>query len=161
LRHQGLALGPNTGGPKLGVRGMAMKRIAQLVVVALGVVWIGASALAATRIEFFFPTPVEGQLAKEMTNMVKRFNASRSDVEVVAVYTGSYDETKTKMQAAIAAGRPPGVVLTSANFVLEYKINDLIAPLEPLLTAEGTTGKKFLEDFWPALHTNATVDGKL
>ena len=140
---------------------MLMKRIAQLAVVALGVVWIGASALAATRIEFFFPTPVEGQLAKEMTNMVKRFNASQSDVEVVAVYTGSYDETKTKMQAAIAAGKPPGVVLTSANFVLEYKINDLIAPLEPLLEAEGTTGTKFLADFWPALHANATVDGKL
>jgi sn-glycerol 3-phosphate transport system substrate-binding protein len=138
-----------------------VKRITTLLAVALGVGWVAAPALAATRIEFFFPTPVEGQLAKEMTNLVKRFNAGQSDVEVIAVYTGSYDETKTKMQAAIAAGRPPGVVLTSANFVLEYKLNDLIAPLEPLLAAEGTSKDKFLADFWPALHTNATVDGKL
>jgi len=137
------------------------KLISGLLAGALAIGSLAGPALAATRIEFFFPTPVEGQLAKEMTNMVKRFNASQSDVEVVAVYTGSYDETKTKMQAAIAAGRPPGVVLTSANFVLEYKLNDLIAPLEPLLGAENTTGAKFLEDFWPALHANATVDGKL
>ncbi|MEJ0070279.1 MAG: hypothetical protein WDO24_17950 [Pseudomonadota bacterium] len=60
------------------------------------------------RIEFFFPVPVEGQLAKEMTNLVKRFNASQSDIEAVPVYTGSYDDTNIKMQAAIAAGRPPG-----------------------------------------------------
>jgi sn-glycerol 3-phosphate transport system substrate-binding protein len=137
------------------------KKILGGVALAAALAWSSGAAWAATRIEFFFPTPVEGQLAKEMTNMVKRFNAAQSDVEVIAVYTGSYDETKTKMQAAIAAGKPPGVVLTSANFVLEYKLNDLIAPLEPLLTAEGTSGSKFLEDFWPALHANATVDGKL
>jgi len=131
------------------------------VIVGLALAWFAGPALAATKIEFFFPTPVEGQLAKEMTNMVKRFNAAQSDVEVVAVYTGSYDETKTKMQAAIAAGRPPGVVLTSANFVLEYKLNDLILPLEPQLQAEGTDRTRFLADFWPALHANATVDGQL
>ncbi len=43
-----------------------------------------------------------------MTNLVKRFNASQSDIEAVPVYTGSYDDTNIKMQAAIAAGRPPG-----------------------------------------------------
>ncbi len=139
---------------------MKITRIATIAAFAGALGW-SATADAGTRIEFFFPTPVEGQLAKEMTNLVKRFNAAQSDVEAVAVYTGSYDETKTKMQAAIAAGRPPGVVLTSANFVLEYKLNDLIVPLEPLLKADGTDSAKFLADFWPALHANATVDGKL
>jgi sn-glycerol 3-phosphate transport system substrate-binding protein len=137
------------------------RRILATVAVAAGLGWSFDAAAAPTRIEFFFPVPVEGQLAKEMTNMVKRFNTAQSEVEAVAVYTGSYDDTKIKMQAAIAAGRPPGVVLTSANFVLEYKLNDQIAPLEPLLAADGTDRVKFLEDFWPALHANATVDGKL
>ena len=136
-------------------------RILASVAVASGLLWSLDASAAATRIEFFFPVPVEGQLAKEMTNMVKRFNAAQSDVEAVAVYTGTYDDTKIKMQAAIAAGRPPGVVLTSANFVLEYKLNDQIVPLDPLLAAEGTDRAKFLDDFWPALHANATVDGKL
>src|SRR5215475_12818844 len=126
------------------------------VATAIATTLAAGAAQAATRMEFFFPVPVEGQLAKEMTNMVKRFNESQKDIEVVAVYTGSYDDTKVKMQAAIAAGKPPGVVLTSANFVLEYQLNDQIAPLDSLLAAEGTTPAKFLEDFWPALHANAT-----
>src|SRR5277367_4031175 len=100
------------------------KKILTSLTVAVGVAWAGCAgtgaAAAATRIEFFFPVPVEGQLAKEMTNMVKRFNAAQPDIEAIAVYTGSYDDTKIKMQAAIAAGKPPGVVLTSANFVLEF-----------------------------------------
>jgi sn-glycerol 3-phosphate transport system substrate-binding protein len=119
------------------------------------------AALAATKIEYFFPVAVDGKLAKEMTEMVKRFNAQQSDVDVVAVYTGSYDETKIKAQAALQAGRPPAVALVSANFVLEFKLNDQIVPLDPLLAADGTTKDKFLEDFWPALRPNATVDGKL
>jgi len=105
--------------------------------------------------------PVEGKLAREMTNIAKRFNAEQSDVEVVAVYTGNYDETKIKAQAAMQAGKPPAVALVSANFVLEFKLNDQIVPLDPFLAAEKLTKDTFLADFWPALHANATVDGKL
>jgi sn-glycerol 3-phosphate transport system substrate-binding protein len=137
------------------------KKIIAGLVVAAGVGWLAGPAAAATRIEFFFPVPVEGQLAKEMTNMVKRFNASQSDIEAVAVYTGSYDDTNIKMKAAIAAGKPPGVVLASANFVLEFALNDLIVPLDPLLKSDGTEPATFLADFWPALHANAMAEGKL
>jgi sn-glycerol 3-phosphate transport system substrate-binding protein len=137
------------------------KRILASVAVAAAISWSLDAAAASTRIEFFFPVPVEGQLAKEMTNMVKRYNGTQSDVEVVPVYTGSYDDTKIKTQAAIAAGRPPGVALMSANFVLELKLNDQIMSLAPLLAADGTNSAKFLEDFWPVLHPNATVEGEL
>lgn len=137
-------------------RGWATLGLAAL----LGAATIDA-ALAATKIEFFFPVPVDGKLARGMTDLVKKFNAAQGDVDVVAVYTGSYDETKIKAQAAAQAGKPPAVVLTSANFVLEFKLNDLIEPLDPLLAAEGSNKDAFLADFWPALHANATVDGKL
>ena len=120
-----------------------------------------ALANAQTRIDFFFPVPVDGKLAKEMTRLVKVYNESQKDVAVTAVYTGSYDETKLKAQAAAKAGKPPAVVLMSANFVLDLKLSGDLASLEPLLEADGTTREKFLADFWPALHANATVDGEL
>jgi sn-glycerol 3-phosphate transport system substrate-binding protein len=138
-----------------------MTRMIRGTATALAIALLAGSASAATKIEFFFPVPVEGKLAREMADIAKRFNASQSDVEVTAVYTGSYDETKIKAQAAVQAGRPPAVALVSANFVLEFKLNDQIVPLDPFLAAEGTTKDQFLADFWPALHGNATVDGKL
>jgi sn-glycerol 3-phosphate transport system substrate-binding protein len=138
-----------------------MTRLFGTMAAALAVSLLAAPAGAKTKIEFFFPVPVEGKLAREMANIAKRFNDEQSDIEVVAVYTGSYDETKIKAQAAMQAGKPPAVALVSANFVLEFKLNDQIVPLDPFLAAEGTTKDAYLADFWPALHANATVDGEL
>ena len=128
---------------------------------AVAVALVASAAQAQTKIDFFFPVPVDGKLAKEMTRLVKVYNDSQKDVAVTAVYTGSYDETKLKAQAATGAGKPPAVVLMSANFVLDLKIAGDIVSLEPQLKAEGTTRAKFLDDFWPAVHANAIVDGEL
>ena len=128
---------------------------------AAAVAIASASAAAQTKIDFFFPVPVDGKLAKEMTRLTKVYNDSQKEVAVTAVYTGSYDETKLKAQAAANAGKPPAVVLMSANFVLDLKIAGDVISLEPMLKADGTTRDKFLTDFWPALHANAIVDGEL
>lgn len=116
---------------------------------------------AQTKIEFFFPVPVEGKLAREMTRLVKLYNESQKEVEVTAVYTGGYDDTKLKAQAAAKAGKPPAVVLMSANFNVDLKLSGDIMSLEPMLKADQTTREAYLQDFWPALHANAVVDGEL
>jgi sn-glycerol 3-phosphate transport system substrate-binding protein len=118
-------------------------------------------AWAQTKIEFFFPVPVEGKLAREMTRLVKVYNEGQKEVEVTAVYTGGYDDTKLKAQAAAKAGKPPSVVLMSANFNVDLKLSGDIISLEPMLKADETTRDDYLKDFWPALHANAVVDGEL
>lgn len=139
-----------------------MSRIASAALVAALTLGIGSgAALAATDIEMFFPVPVEGKLAKEMKNLMDRFNAEHPDIKATAVYTGSYDETNIKTRAAIKAGRPPAAVIMSANFVLEYQINGEIQPLDPLVEADGQTPDAFMGTFWPALHGNARFGGKI
>ncbi len=128
---------------------------------ALALATAALPAWAQTRIEFFFPVPVDGKLAKEMTRLVKVYNDSQKEVEVTAVYTGSYDDTKLKAQAAAKAGKPPSVVLMSANFTVDLKLSGDIISLEPMLKADETTRADFLKEFWPAVHANATVDGEL
>jgi len=120
-----------------------------------------AFAGAQTKIDFFFPVPVDGKLAREMTRLTRVYNDSQKEVAVTAVYTGSYDDTKLKAQAAANAGKPPAVVLMSANFVLDLKLAGDVISLEPMLKADGTTRAKFLDDFWPAVQPNAIVDGEL
>jgi len=116
---------------------------------------------ATTSLDFYFPTPVQGPLARELTRIVKEFNEKNADIDVVAVYTGSYDDTRVKAQAAIAAGKPPGVALMSANFVLEFVLNRQIEPIEDYLVENKVDPKSFLDDFWPAVRPNATIDGKI
>ncbi len=113
-------------------------------------------AFAATELDLFFPVPVQGKLANEMQRLVREFNAAHPDIVVTPVYTGSYDDTNLKTRSAIQAGRPPGAVIMSANFVREYVINDEIIPLDPLLGADPAA---FMGKFWPALRINATENG--
>ncbi len=129
--------------------------------VALTSTLMGTSTMAQTKIDFFFPVPVDGKLAKELQRLTKVYNDSQKDVAVTPVYSGNYDDTKLKAQAAAAAGKPPAVALMSANYLLDLKLSGDIISLEPMLKADGTTREKLLSDFWPALHGNAIVDGDL
>ncbi len=117
------------------------------------------SAHAATDIDFFFPVPVQGKLANEMTRLVDTFNSSQTDVHVTAVYTGAYDDTNLKTRAAIQAGKPPAVVLMSANFIREYVINDQAMDLGPLIAADHETPDEFIGKFFPAVRPNAMENG--
>ncbi|MDP1908801.1 MAG: extracellular solute-binding protein, partial [Hyphomicrobium sp.] len=137
-----------------------MSAISRLAIGALALTF-ALPAAAQTKIDFFFPVPVEGKLAREMTRLVKSYNDSQKEVEVTAVYTGGYDDTKLKAQAAAKAGKPPAVVLMSANFNVDLKLSGDIGSLEPMLKADGKTSDGLLADFWPALHANAVVDGEL
>jgi sn-glycerol 3-phosphate transport system substrate-binding protein len=120
---------------------------------------LGTAALAAgpTEIDLFFPVPVQGMLANKMRELVDRFNAQHADVKVTAVYTGSYDDTNLKTRAAIKAGRPPGAVIMSANFVREYVLNDEVDAFDPLIEQAGKTPDAFIDEFWPALKSNAVI----
>ncbi len=122
---------------------------------------IAGTAIAAERIEFMFPAPVQGKLSREMQKLVKEFNGSQDDVEVVGVFTGSYDNTKVKSQASAEAGKPPAVVLMSANFAAELAMNDLIVPMSELMEPAGVDPEKFIGEFWPAVRPNSYFNGKL
>ncbi|MBY8977113.1 ABC transporter substrate-binding protein [Rhodobacteraceae bacterium NNCM2] len=117
-------------------------------------------ATAAERIEFMFPAPVQGKLSREMKRLVDQYNGSQDKYEVVGVFAGSYDDTKVKSQAATEAGKPPAVVLMSANFATELAMNDLIVPIAEI-APEGTDVDAFLNEFWPAVRTNALFGGEV
>ncbi|MEM1343571.1 MAG: ABC transporter substrate-binding protein [Pseudomonadota bacterium] len=130
------------------------------IVSALALAAFATTASAQEKIEFMFPAPVQGKLSREMQRIVKAYNAAQDEVEVVGVFTGSYDDTKIKSQAATEAGRPPAVVLMSANFAAELAMNDLIVPIAEI-APEGTDLDAFLGEFWPAVRANALFNGEL
>ncbi len=116
---------------------------------------------AQVKLDYYFPAQVQGPIARRMEEVVKRFNAGQKDVEVRAIYTGTYQDTKVKAMAATKAGHPPAVALMSANLLLEFVLDDTIEPIDRLLDENKVSKEKLLSDFWPALLPNATVNGKL
>ena len=115
-------------------------------------------AAAQTEIDLFFPVPVDGALAKNMTELVKGFNETHPDIKATPVFTGSYDETLIKTRAATKAGKPPSVVIMSANFLTDLAIEKEIQPLDDLIAADKMTNASFMGQFFPALAGNAVID---
>lgn len=141
------------------MKGIVMRRFF-CAALAAAVLW-GGPARAATEIDFFFPVPVQGQLANEMQRVVEAFNAEHPDVRVTASYTGSYDDTSLKTRAAMAGERPPAVVLMSANYIRDYAITGEAIALDPLIHAGRQTNDEFMDQFWPALRSNALEAGRV
>jgi sn-glycerol 3-phosphate transport system substrate-binding protein len=121
--------------------------------------FMAGRAQAATDIDLFFPVPVQGKLSVEMQRVIDVFNKAHPDINVTAAYTGAYDDTNLKTRAAIAAGRPPAVVIMSANFIREYVINNDAIALDELIAKDGQTPQSFMAQFWPALRPNAMEGG--
>ena len=140
-----------------------MKMLKLIPIVAVTVLFFaGASqSFAKEKINFYFPTSVQGRLAIAMKEMVKEYNRSQDEVEVVASYTGNYQETKIKASAAVKAGKPPAIAMMSANLVHEFVEEDQIEAIENFLDESNLSVAEYLNDFWPGVHANASVDGQL
>ncbi len=134
---------------KMGVAAVAMSAV------------LSGAAIAAEKIEFIFPAGVQGKISREMQRLVKEYNASQDEVEVVATFAGSYDATKIKAQAAAEAGKPAAVALMSANYISELAMTDMIVPMAELMEPAGIDADAFIGEFWPAVQTNAIYDNKL
>ncbi len=138
-----------------------MKKLLSMLTAA-AVFTCGTMAWAATEIDFMFPAPVQGKFTTEMNSILKEFNSSQSDVKVRGIFTGDYDTTKMKAEAAAKAGSPPALVIMMANLTTELAINDLLLPIQEITKYGDMDAKKFLtENYWPALHKNAMFNGEV
>jgi sn-glycerol 3-phosphate transport system substrate-binding protein len=109
---------------------------AALMALALGAL----PASAKVQLDYYFPAQVQGPIARDMEGLVKHFNEGQDQIQVRAIYTGTYQDTKVKAAAAAKAGHPPAVALMAEN---------------------KASKAEFVADFWPALLPNATINGKL
>ena len=69
---------------------------------------VSTQALAATEIPFWHS--MEGELGKEVDSLADRFNQSHSDVKIVPVYKGNYEQSLAAGIAAYRSGKAPAIL---------------------------------------------------
>jgi len=118
-----------------------------------------APAAEPIAVSYWYPVDLGGGLATIMNDLVSQFNASHPDIKVTASYTGNYDLTLQKIQAAALAGNLPDVAVV---------VNDhtqVLAPTGALESLNGFVdkagGKAFMNRFFPSLLLNSYSGGKL
>src|ERR1700751_1857634 len=118
---------------------MNVRRVLGLVLVpVLGLWWPAViSAAEPVRLAFWYPVDLGGGLAKLIDGLVGDFKKQHPDVQVTATYTGNYDITLQKIQAAKLAGTLPDVAVTEISSVPVLGALGAAQPLDDLVAAEG------------------------
>jgi sn-glycerol 3-phosphate transport system substrate-binding protein len=128
---------------------------AGLSLVALGT----ASALAQTKIDFYYPVQVGGPVTKVIDGYVEKFEAANPDIDVAAVYAGNYNDTTTKALTAAKAGTPPAVAVLLATDIFTLYDEDVIEPFDDFIKTD--EDKAWVGGFMPAYLKSAQMEGKL
>jgi sn-glycerol 3-phosphate transport system substrate-binding protein len=119
---------------------------------------LGGAHAAPVEISLYYPVAIGGPVTKIVDDLIARFEASHPDIDVKAIYSGTYSETISKSLAAFKAGQPPEVaVMLSADL---YTLIDegAIAPIDDFVKSD--EDKAWLAGFSPVFMTNSQSEGK-
>ncbi len=116
------------------------------------------TAAAEVELQFYFPVAVGGKAAKTIDSLTADYVAQTSGVKIDAVYSGSYQDTITKVLTAVKGGNPPqlSVILSVDMFTLIEE--EAIVAIEELFTTDEE--RAWLAGFYPAFMENSQTGGK-
>ncbi len=116
-----------------------------------------SSAAPAGKTTVQFWHSLGGKNGDYINGAISRFNESQSKVEVVGTFQGSYDETVTKLQQAVAAKTGPDVTMLERAYVQMFSDSDVLEDMAPFLKKSGMSA----EDFTQGLMGHSTFNKKL
>jgi sn-glycerol 3-phosphate transport system substrate-binding protein len=118
----------------------------------------GPVAAQTAELSFYYPIAVGGPVTKIIDGLAADFEKENPGIKVKPIYSGSYQDTITKVLTAIKGGDAPqlSVILSVDMFTLIDE--DAIVPIDGLLKTEDD--RNWLKGFYPGFMENSQTDGK-
>jgi sn-glycerol 3-phosphate transport system substrate-binding protein len=104
------------------------------------------------KLVMYYPVAVGGPLTKVVDKLVADYESTHQDVDIEAIYSGTYRDTMTKAQTAFRAGSPPDLAVLLSTELYSLTDAKMIVSYDELL---GGAGKEWLDSFYPALMKNS------
>ena len=129
----------------------------KLFCVALMLMLITSAAIAEPRTVTFWHC-FGGNIGEAIQEVVDAFNASQNEIRVDAQYQGSYDDTLTKLKAALPAGEGPDVFQMFELGTCYLSGTDYVIPFQDMLDKDPYIT---LDQVEGVLRNYYTVNGKM
>ena len=107
---------------------------------------------------WYFPVAVGGPITKMIEKMAEDFNKEHPDIVVKPIYTGTYEETMTKVQTNIQGNDPPDLAVLLSTDLYTLMDMDAIIPLDEWIKKD--KAEEMIKDFYPAFMENSITNGK-
>jgi len=105
----------------------------------------GSSSSDGKKTTVHFWHSMGGANGERIDEMIKRFNESHADIEVIGTFQGGYDDTVTKLQQAIASKSGPDVSMIERAYVQMFAESEVLEDLKPYLQQAGISEDEFSE----------------
>lgn len=113
---------------------------------------------AAQHISLYYPVAVGGPVTKIIDGLAADFEKENPGIKVKPVYSGSYQDTITKVLTAAKGGDAPHMAVMLSTDMYTLIDEGVIVPFDEMVkTAEG---KAWLQSFYPGFMKNSQTGGK-
>jgi len=129
------------------------------VVAVAALIWLGGAASAQTKTEISFWHGLDGQAGEAVDALVKQFNQSQGEVEVKAVYKGTYPQVLAAALSAYRQKAPPHLVQVYEVGTQSVILSDAIVPVYRLMQQQKMAVN--WADFLETVTRYYSKDGKL
>ena len=117
-----------------------------------------APASAEIELTMYYPIAVGGALTDVVDGIVDDFEAANPDINVTAVFSGNYDDTRVRALSALSSGDSAELAVMFSIDAYDLIEQDLIIPFEDVVSSDADTA--WLQSFYPALMANGKIEGK-
>ena len=129
--------------------------LASAAALALG---LAPATASAVDLEFYFPVAVGGDAAGIIQRMVDAYMAENPDVNINAIYTGSYADTTTRAITAARGGNAPQLAILLSVDMFALIDEDIILPWDDFITEEEQ--ETWIGGFYESFMRNSQTGGQ-
>ena len=119
---------------------------------------LAATAAAAVELSFYYPVAVGGPVTKTVDGMAAAFEKDHPGIKIKPVYSGSYQDTVTKVLTATKAGDAPHVSVMLSTDMYTLIDEGAIVPFDELAKTEAD--RAWMAGFYPGFMKNSQTGGK-
>lgn len=116
-----------------------------------------AATAADTELSFYYPVAVGGPVTKIIDGLVADFEKENPGIKIKPVYSGSYQDTITKLITAVKGGDAPQIAVALSTDMFTLIDEGAIMPFDEL--AKTAADKAWMTGFYPGFMANSRTGG--
>lgn len=119
---------------------------------------LSVPSVFAVDLEFYFPVAVGGAAADTIEELTAEYAAANPNVNIEAIYAGSYSDAGQKALTAARGGNPPQISVLLSTQMYALIDEDVIVPFDDFVTAEEQDS--WIGGFYPSFMENSQFEDK-
>ena len=138
-----------------------MRKLIILLVIVLTIFAGCKSTLKSDKVKVTFWHGLSGPLGDTLNEMIREFNRTHTDVEVVANPISSYTALSQKLMASIQAKKQPDIAQVFESWTSKYIEAGVLCSFDELMKEDKDFSRESLNDIYPVFLSSNTFNGTI